>query len=155
MLWLPLLKYLIIPLIMGILLVIFGSIQPKVTKKFRLKKVNTKLKGHDIDGNAQNSGQTTFQGSISNLILKQIDEMEYILVSKDISDNLDYEIIFVNFDKKTSDIKSHSTYIKLRGNDQSYVITYNIWSDEFAFGQNLKNEDIAQEFLKKLKEKVL
>jgi len=36
MLWLPLLKYLIIPLIMGIVLVIFGSIHPKVTKKFRL-----------------------------------------------------------------------------------------------------------------------
>lgn len=81
--------------------------------------------------------------------------MEFILVSKDISHNFDYEIIIVNFDKKTSDIKRHSTYIKLRGKDQSYVITYNIWSYEFEFGQNLKNENIAQEFLMKLKEKVL
>ena len=42
----------------------------------------------------------------------------------------------------------------MTGNEKIKGISYTTWSDRYEYGQNSHNDEIAQEFLKKLKEKM-
>ena len=98
--------------------------------------------------------QSSFESHSFNLILNLIEELGYILISNNINNILDYEITFVNYKKKLFDFKRQSTFIKVTGNEKIKEISYTTWSDRYEYGQNSHNDEIAQEFLKKLKEKM-
>ena len=77
--------------------------------------------------------------------------MGYILISNNIDNNLNFEITFVNYEKKIFDFKRQSTFIKVTGNEKIKEISYTTWSDRYEYGQNSHNDKIAQDFLKKIK----
>lgn len=151
--WKPLYLYVLIPLI----IVIVKALQKNTTKKFKINEVVTdekKQNNIETDEKLENISQSSFEGSAYDLILNQIEEMGYILISSDIKNNLDYEITFVNYEKKLFDFKLQSTFIKVTGNEKINEISYTTWSERYEFGQNSNNDAIAQEFLQKLKEKM-
>ena len=151
--WKPVYLYVLIPLI----IVIVKALQKNTTKKFKFNESETdeeKLNGVEIDEKLENVSQSTFEGSAYDLILNQIEEMGYILISSEIKNSLDYEITFVNYEKKMFDFKLQSTFIKVIGNEKTKEISYTTWSERYEFGQNSNNNEIAQEFLIKLKEKM-
>jgi hypothetical protein len=151
--WKPVYLYALIPLI----IIIVKALQQNTTKKFKINGDETdeqKPNSMEFDENIENVKQSSFESNASNLILKLIDEMGYILISNNINNNLDYEITFVNYEKKLFDFKRQSTFIKVTGNEKIKEISYTTWSDRYEYGQNSHNDEIAQEFLKKLKEKM-
>ena len=149
--WQPWYKYVIIALI----IVIVKSLQQNTKKEFKLnadKSDNDKKNSSDLDINSESVNRSTFEGSVYDLVLTLIEEMGYILVSKHLSNTQDFEITFVNYEKKLFDFKRQSTFIKVTGNEKIKGISYTTWSDRYEYGQNSHNDKIAQEFLKKLKE---
>ena len=151
--WQPWYKYVIIALI----IVIVKSLQQNTKKEFKLnadKSDNDKKNSSDLDINSESVNRSTFEGSVYDLVLTLIEEMGYILVSKHLSNTQDFEITFVNYEKKLFDFKRQSTFIKVTGNEKIKGISYTTWSDRYEYGQNSHNDKIAQEFLKKLKEKM-
>lgn len=151
--WKPVYLYVLIPLI----ILIVKALQKNNTKKFKINEVETdekKQNSIETDEKLENVSQSSFEGSAYDLILNQIEEMGYILISSDIKNNLDYEITFVNYEKKLFDFKLQSTFIKVTGNEKINEISYTTWSERYEFGQNSNNDAIAQEFLQKLKEKM-
>ncbi|MFM7628089.1 MAG: hypothetical protein ACKO44_01100 [Algoriphagus sp.] len=151
--WKPVYLYVLIPLI----ILIVKALQKNTTKKFKINEVETdekKQNSIETDEKLENVSQSSFEGSAYDLILNQIEEMGYILISSDIKNNLDYEITFVNYEKKLFDFKLQSTFIKVTGNEKINEISYTTWSERYEFGQNSNNDAIAQEFLQKLKEKM-
>ena len=151
--WKPVYLYALIPLI----IIIVKALQQNTTKKFKINGDETderKPNSMDFDENIENVKQSSFESHASNLILKLIEEMGYILISNNINNNLGYEITFVNYEKKLFDFKRQSTFIKVTGNEKIKGISYTTWSDRYEYGQNSHNDEIAQEFLKKLKEKM-
>lgn len=149
--WQPWYKFVIIALI----IVIVKAMQQNTTKKFKINSEETDGKRiNSLNDESDKTTEPSFEGSISNLILQLIEEMGYILISKNISNTLDYEITFVNYEKKFFDLKRQSTFIKVTGNDKSKEISYTTWSERYEYGQNIHNDGIAHEFLEKLKEKM-
>jgi len=151
--WNPVYLYALIPLI----IIIVKALQQNTTKKFEINGDETddgKPNSMEFDENIENVKQSSFESHASNLILKLIEEMGYILISNNIYNNCDYEITFVNYEKKLFDFKRQSTFIKVTGNEKIKGISYTTWSDRYEYGQNSHNDEIAQEFLKKLKEKM-
>ena len=151
--WKPVYLYALIPLI----IIIVKALQQNTTKKFKINGDETdvgKPTSMEFDENIENVKQSSIESLASNLILKLIEEMGYILISNNINNNLDYEITFVNYEKKLFDFKRQSTFIKVTGNEKIKGISYTTWSDRYEYGQNSHNDEIAQEFLKKLKEKM-
>jgi hypothetical protein len=151
--WKPVYLYALIPLI----IVIVKALQQDTTKKFKINGDETdkeKPNSMEFDEKLENVNQSSFEGSTSNLILKLVEEMGYILILNNINNTLDYEITFVNYEKKLFDIKRQSTFIKVTGKEKTKEISYSTWSDRYEYGQNSHNDKIAQEFLKKLKEKM-
>ena len=151
--WKPVYLYALIPLI----IIIVKALQQNTTKKFKINGDETdegKPNSMEFDENIENVKQSFFESHASNLILKLIEEMGYILISNNINNNLGYEITFVNYEKKIFDFKRQSTFIKVTGNEKIKGISYTTWSDRYEYGQNSHNDEIAQEFLKKLKEKM-
>jgi hypothetical protein len=151
--WKPVYLYVLIPLI----IIIVKALQQNTTKKFKINGDETdgeKPNSMEFDENIENVKKSSFENHASNLMLKLIEEMGYILISNNINNNLDYEITFVNYEKKLFDFKRQSTFIKVTGNEKIKGISYTTWSDRYEYGQNSHNDEIAQEFLKKLKEKM-
>lgn len=151
--WNPVYLYALIPLI----IIIVKALQQNTTKKFKINGDETnegKPNSMEFDENIENVKQSSFESYAFDLILKLIEEMGYILISNNINNNLDYEITFVNYEKKLFDFKRQSTFIKVTGNEKIKGISYTTWSDRYEYGQNSHNDEIAQEFLKKLKEKM-
>jgi hypothetical protein len=151
--WKPVYLYVLVPLI----IVIVKALQKNTTKKFKINEGVTdeeKQNSVEIDQKLENVSHSSFEGSAYDLILNQIEEMGYILISSEIKNNLDYEITFVNYEKKLFDFKLQSTFIKVIGNEKVKEISYTTWSERYEFGQNSNNDAIAQEFLQKLKEKM-
>jgi hypothetical protein len=146
--WHPWYRFVIIALI----ILIVRYFQQSSAKKFSIK--NNKIEG-DKSYNLNNGDMVFFINiPINQSIINLIDEMEYILISKNVSSDNYYEITFMNYKKKLFDFKRQSTYIKLNGNDNSQNITYTTWSDRYEFGQNSHNDKIANEFLLKLLAKI-
>jgi hypothetical protein len=153
MVWYPWYKFVII----GLIIVIVKSRQQNTKKKFKLNADNSdenKMNSTDVDVKSESIHLSTFEGSVYNLALNLIEELGFILVSKELSTAHDFEITFVNYEKKIFDFKRQSTYIKLSGKDNSKDISYTTWSDRYEFGQNSHNDEIAQEFLYKLNKKM-
>ena len=151
--WKPVYLYALIPLI----IIIVKALQQNTTKEFKINGDETdegKPNSMEFDENIENVKQSSIESHASNLILKLIEEMGYILISNNINNNLDYEITFVNYINKLFDFKRQSTFIKVTGNEKIKAISYTTWSDRYEYGQNSHNDEIAQEFLKKLKEKM-
>ena len=151
--WKPVYLYALIPLT----IIIIKALQQNTTKKFKINGDETdegKPNSMEFDENIENVKQSSFESHASNLILKLIEELGYILISNNINNNLGYEITFVNYEKKLFDFKRQSTFIKVTGNEKIKGISYTTWSDRYEYGQNSHNDKIAQEFLKKLKEKM-
>ena len=151
--WNPVYLYALIPLI----IIIVKALQQNTTKKFKINGDETdegKPNSMEFDENIENVKQSSIESLASNLILKLIEEMGYILISNNINNNLGYEITFVNYEKKIFDFKRQSTFIKVTGNEKIKGISYTTWSDRYEYGQNSHNDESAQEFLKKLKEKM-
>ena len=151
--WKPVYLYALIPLI----IIIVKALQQNSTKKFKINGDEIdyeKQNDVEIDEKIENVKQSSFENHSSNLILKLIEEMGYILISNNIDNNLNFEITFVNYEKKIFDFKRQSTFIKVTGNEKIKEISYTTWSDRYEYGQNSHNDEIAQEFLKKLKEKM-
>jgi hypothetical protein len=151
--WQPWYKYVIIALI----IVIVKSLQQNTKKEFKLnadKSDNDKKNSSDLDINSESVNRSTFEGSVYDLVLTLIEEMGYILVSKHLSNTQDFEITFVNYEKKLFDFKRQSTFIKISGKNKSKDISYTTWSERYEYGQNSHNDDIAQVFLKNLNKKM-
>ena len=151
--WQPWYKYVIIALI----IVIVKSLQQNTKKEFKLnadKSDNDKKNSSDLDINSESVNRSTFEGSVYDLVLTLIEEMGYILVSKHLSNTQDFEITFVNYEKKLFDFKRQSTFIKISGKNKSKDISYTTWSERYEYGQNSHNDDIAQDFLKNLNKKM-
>ena len=148
--WKPVYLYALIPLI----IIIVKALQQNTTKKFKINGDETdegKPNSMEFDENIENVKQSSFENHSSNLILKLIEEMGYILISNNIDNNLNFEITFVNYEKKIFDFKRQSTFIKVTGNEKIKEISYTTWSDRYEYGQNSHNDKIAQDFLKKIK----
>ncbi|MFM7683674.1 MAG: hypothetical protein ACKO7P_13180 [Bacteroidota bacterium] len=151
--WKPVYLYALIPLI----IIIVKALQKNNNKKFKINLDETddgKTNSMEFDEKLESIKQPSFESYSSNLILNLIEEMGYILISNNINSNLDYEITFINYEKKLFDFKRQSTYIKVSGNEKIKQISYTTWSDRYEYGQNSHNDEIAQEFLVKLKEKM-
>ena len=151
--WHPGYKYVIITLIF----VIVKSLQQNTKKEFKLnadKSDNDKKNSSDLDINSESVNRSTFEGSVYDLVLTLIKEMGYILVSKHLSNTQDFEITFVNYEKKLFDFKRQSTFIKISGKNKSKDISYTTWSERYEYGQNSHNDDIAKDFLKNLNKKM-
>jgi hypothetical protein len=151
--WQPWYKFVIIALI----IVIVKALQQNTKKEFKLnadKSDKDTINSSNLNVKLESVNEPTFEGSVYNLGLNLIEEMRFILVSKNLSITHDYEITFVNYEKKLFDFKRQSTFIKLSGNNKSKDISYTTWSERYEYGQNSHNDKIAQEFLKKLKEKM-
>jgi hypothetical protein len=151
--WQPWYKYVIIALI----IVIVKSLQQNTKKEFKLnadKSDNDKKNSSDLDINSESVNRSTFEDSVYDLVLTLIEEMGYILVSKHLSNTQDFEITFVNYEKKLFDFKRESTFIKISGKNKSKDISYTTWSERYEYGQNSHNDDIAQDFLKNLNKKM-
>ena len=149
----PLYLYALIPLV----IIIVKALQKSTTKKFKINGDETddgKPYSVAFDDKIENVKQSSFESHSFNLILNLIEELGYILISNNINNILDYEITFVNYKKKLFDFKRQSTFIKVTGNEKIKEISYTTWSDRYEYGQNSHNDEIAQEFLKKLKEKM-
>jgi hypothetical protein len=139
-----------------LIIVIVKELQQNNTKKFKINGDEIdeeKTNSMEFDEKLENVIQSSFETFASNLILKLIEEMGYILISNNIN-NLDYEITFVNYEKKLFDFKRQATFVKVTGNEKTKEISYTTWSDRYEVGQNSHNDEIAQVFLKKLKEKM-
>jgi hypothetical protein len=150
--WQPWYTYAIIATIT----VIVKGLQQNSTKKFKIKKneiAKNTIGDSDINEDNENKYDTLFEGSVYNLISELIKELGYVLISKNIDSNDNYEITFMNYEKKIFDFKRESTYIKITGNDKLKDISYTTWSDRYEIGQNSHNEEIAQEFFNKMTEK--
>ena len=148
--WKPVYLYALIPLI----IIIVKALQQNSTKKFKINGDEIdyeKQNDVEIDEKIENVKQSSFENHSSNLILKLIEEMGYILISNNIDNNLNFEITFVNYEKKIFDFKRQSTFIKMTGNEKIKEISYTTWSDRYEYGQNSHNDKIAQDFLKKIK----
>jgi hypothetical protein len=148
--WKPVYLYALIPLI----IIIVKALQQNSTKKFKINGDEIdyeKQNDVEIDEKIENVKQSSFENHSSNLILKLIEEMGYILISNNIDNNLNFEITFVNYEKKIFDFKRQSTFIKVTGNEKIKEISYTTWSDRYEYGQNSHNDKIAQDFLKKIK----
>ena len=151
--WHPGYKYVIITLI----IVIVKSLQQNTKKEFKLnadKSDNDKKNSSDLDINSESVNRSTFEGSVYDLVLTLIKEMGYVLVSKHLSNTQDFEITFVNYEKKLFDFKRQSTFIKISGKNKSKDISYTTWSERYEYGQNSHNDDIAKDFLKNLNKKM-
>ena len=82
---------------------IIKALQQNTTKKFKINGDETdegKPNSMEFDENIENVKQSSFESHASNLILKLIEELGYILISNNINNNLGYEITFVNYEKK-------------------------------------------------------
>ena len=144
-------------LIVALIIILVRIYQKKSKKEFKLNSKATndhKTKGADIHGKSDSDSGAVLEGSIYAQALSLIEEMGYILVSKNISDTNDFEITFMNYEKKFFDFKRESTYITLTGNENTREITYTTWSDRYEFGQNSHNNTIAESFLNNLNEKI-
>ena len=100
---------------------IIKALQQNTTKKFKINGDETdegKPNSMEFDENIENVKQSSFESHASNLILKLIEELGYILISNNINNNLGYEITFVNYEKKLFDFKRQSTFIKVTGNEK-------------------------------------
>lgn len=142
--------------IIAIITTIVKSFQKNTKKIMKIKNIEKdvdEMKNSGLDENSQNVSSPTLQASAFNSIIKLIEEMGYILISKKISNTLDYEITFVNYKKKFFELKRQPTYIKINGNDKSNEVSYTTWSENYEYGQNSHNENIAQSFFKKLSER--
>jgi hypothetical protein len=151
--WQPWYKFVIIALI----IVIVKALQQNTKKEFKLnadKSDKDTINSSDLDFKSESVNQSTFEGSVYNLAINLIEEMGFMLVSKNISNTHDYEITFVNYEKKLFDFKRQSTFIKLSGKDKSKDISYTTWSERYEYGQNSHNDEIAQDFLSKLNKKM-
>jgi len=151
--WKPAYLWALIPLIA----IIAKALQKNTTKKFKINLGDTddgKTNSMEFDEKLENIKQPSFERYSCNLILNLIEEMDYILISNNINSNLDYEITFKNYEKKIFDFKRESSYIKVTGNEKIKEISYITWSDRYEYGQNSHNDEIAHEFLVKLKEKM-
>ena len=151
--WQPWYKFVIIALIIAIV----KALQQNTKKEFKLnadKSDKDTINSSDLDFKSESVNQSTFEGSVYNLALNLIEEMGFILVSKNLSNTHDYEITFVNYEKKLFDLERQSTFIKLSGKDKSKDISYTTWSERYEYGQNSHNDEIAQDFLYKLNKKM-
>ena len=104
--WKPVYLYALIPLI----IIIVKALQQNTTKKFKINGDETdegKPNSMEFDENIENVKQSFFESHASNLILKLIEEMGYILISNNINNNLGYEITFVNYEKKYLTLKDN------------------------------------------------
>ena len=86
------------------------------------------------------------------LMIELINEKKYILISDKEIDERNYEITFVNYKQKLFDCMP--TYIKILVSENSKEASYTIWSDRYEYGQNSRNNDIANDFLHDFKNKL-
>ncbi len=151
--WQPWYKFIIIALIIGIV----RTFQQNSKKKFIIdvdKKTESGENRKEFNGKRDTPIQSSSVQHASQVIQQLIEEMGFIVKSKEINENLDYEITFVNYEKKLFDFKRQSTYIQINGNEKTKELTYTTWSDRYEYGQNSHNNKIANDFLEKLKEKM-
>lgn len=151
--WQPWYKFVII----GLIGLIAKALQQNTTKKYEIinnEAEEEKSDSSNIQDNNRNLNDRSSEESVYNLISELIDEMGYILISKNMTNNLYYEITFKNYEKNFLEFKRVSTFIKLTGNDKSKEISYSTWSERYEYGQNSHNDKIAQDFLTKLKERI-
>lgn len=153
MAWQPWFKVIIIAIIIAVV----KSFQQSTSKKITLES-NSADTNNIIDPKIQDESKVinSVEENISvyEMILKIIDDMGYILISKNIKSNLHFEIEFVNYERKWTDFKRQPTYVKLNGYEKSKNVLYTTWSDRYEFGQNYHNNKIARRFLLLLEERL-
>ncbi len=156
--WHPAYKYIIMAVGIAIIKSLKESFQQTTEKKYKLDddNVNDSSMLPNVNNDQGPPVSPELETSVSETIVKLIKEKNYILQSKKLSENLDYEINFVNHKKESKwDFKWESTFIKLNGNDKSKEVTYTTWSNQYEFGQNKRNNRITREFLDELKGRLI
>lgn len=141
-------------LIVGILIIAVRLSQKNNKKTIDLKESSPDSKVNEVISQIDHSSLIEHSQrnlSVSKEIVKTIDDLNFVLKSNNLDKSGNYEIEFVNYEKKIFDFKRQSTHIKLTGNDKSTKIDHIVWSDRYEYGQYGHNEEIVTTFFDRLK----
>lgn len=143
--------YLIVPIIL--IAVRVSQKRNKKTIDLNESSPDSKVQEVNIQINPTSINEHSLDNrSVSKEIIKTIYDLNFVLKINNIDKVGNYEIEFINYDKKIFDFKRQSTHIKLTGNDNSTKIDHIVWSDRYEYGQNGHNQKIVESFFERLKE---
>lgn len=137
---------LLIPIIRSLV----KSFQQSSKKEISLDSTQANRNGTN-EANAGKMNSVSAGFSVNKQIVELINELNYVLISNKVNEQLDYEIVLKNYENKFLDLKRQATIMKIQGNDQSKELSYSTWSDRYEYGQNSHNSEIAEDFIERLK----